>query len=272
MKTELSAMICTKSGEGFERGVIYPVVEWGEGVYIKRDLEEESTFNLFASEKPTVYDENHTIWCSDEFDCEFEDVDIKELYQHDLKDSLSQIERLSEIGETSVRDLIRAGNVSSMFGAIRSIARKAISSEHAEVLPEKVVKPDDTLDEGRRGVGVHDVGDGEVEKGRKIGSVFESLCRIEESVAEKFDVAKRIRVSEGVVVGDGTGHTCSVSDGGVSLFGFRASYFTKFKTPGWRPRTKLDYAMTSVFAQAMLGSDEGMKWFNLNRIFAWKGL
>ena len=145
-------------------------------------------------------------------------------------------------------------------------------SKHAEVLPEKVVKPDDTLDEGRRGGVVHDVGDGEVDAGRKIGSVFESLCRSEESVAEKFDVAKRIRVSEGVVVGDGTGDTCSVSDGGVSLFGFHASYFTKFKTPGWRPRTKLDYAMTSVFAQAMLGRDGGMMWFNLNRKFAWKGL
>lgn len=145
-------------------------------------------------------------------------------------------------------------------------------SERAEVLPEKVVETDDAFDEGRRGGVVHDVGDGEVEKGRKIGSVFESLCRSEESVAEKFDVAKRIRVSEGVVVGDGTGDTCSVSDGGVSLFGFHASYFTKFKTPGWRPRTKLDYAMTSVFAKAMLGSDEGMMWFNLNRKFAWKGL
>ena len=149
---------------------------------------------------------------------------------------------------------------------------KDIISKLAEVLPEKVVKPDDALDEGRRGGVVHDVGDGEVEKGRKIGSVFESLCRSEESVAEKFDVAKRIRVSEGVVVGDGTGDTCSVSDGGVSLFGFHASYFTKFKTHGWVPSTLLDLAMTSVFAQAMLGRDEGMMWFNLNRKFAWKGL
>lgn len=146
------------------------------------------------------------------------------------------------------------------------------NSELAEVLPEKVVKPDDALDEGRQGGGVHDVGDGEVEKGWKIGSVFESLCRSEESVAEKFDVAKRIRVSEGVVVGDGTGDTCSVSDGGVSLFGFHSSYFTKFKTPGWVPSTLLDLAMTSVFAQAMLGRNEGMMWFNLNRKFAWKGL
>ena len=145
-------------------------------------------------------------------------------------------------------------------------------SERAEVLPEKVVKPDDTLDEGRRGVGVHDIGNGEVDAGRKVGSVFESLCRSEESVAKKFDVALGICVSEGVVVGDCTSEGCSVSDGGVSLFGFHASYFTKFKTPGWRPKTKLDYAMTSVFAQVMLGSDKGMMWFNLNRKFAWKGL
>lgn len=149
---------------------------------------------------------------------------------------------------------------------------KDIISKRAEVLPEKVVKPDDALDEGRRGGVVHDVGDGEVDAGRKVGSVFESLCRSEESVAKKFDVAKRIRVSEGVVVGDGTGDTCSVSNGGVSLFGFHASYFTKFKTPGWVPSTLLDLAMTSVFAQAMLGRDGGMMWFNLNRKFAWKGL
>ena len=149
---------------------------------------------------------------------------------------------------------------------------KDIVSKLAEVLPEKVVKPDDALDEGRRGGVVHDVGDGEVDAGRKVGSVFESLCRSEESVAEKFDVAKRIRVSEGVVIGDGTGDTCSVSDGGVSLFGFHASYFTKFKTPGWVPRTLLDLAMTSVFAKAMLGRDDGIMWFNLNRKFAWKGL
>ena len=149
---------------------------------------------------------------------------------------------------------------------------KDIISKLAEVLPEKVVESDDALDERRLGGVVHDVVDGEVEKGRKIGSVFKSLCRSEESVAEKFDVAKRIRVSEGVVVGDGTGDTCSVSDGGVSLFGFHASYFTKFKTPGWVPNTLLDLAMTSVFAQAMLGRDEGMMWFNLNRKFAWKGL
>ena len=143
--------------------------------------------------------------------------------------------------------------------------------ERGESVPIEIVNAYNEIEKSRGGV-VHDVGDGEVEKGRKIGSVFESLCRSEESVAEKFDVAKRIRVSEGVVVGDGTGDTCSVSDGGVSLFGFHASYFTKFKTLGWVPRTLLDLAMTSVFAQAMLGKDEGMMWFNLNRKFAWKGL
>ena len=149
---------------------------------------------------------------------------------------------------------------------------KDIISKLAEVLPEKVVKPDNALDEGRRGGVVHDVGEVEVDAGRKIGSVFESLCRSEESVAKKFDVALGICVSEGVVVGDCTSEGCCVSNGDISLFGFHASYFTKFKTPGWRPRTKLDYAMTSVFAQAMLGRDEGMMWFNLNRKFAWKGL
>lgn len=149
---------------------------------------------------------------------------------------------------------------------------KDIISKLAEVLPEKVVKPDDALDEWRRGGVVHDIGNGEVDAGRKVGSVFESLCRSEESVAEKFDVALGICVSEGVVVGDCTSEGCCVSNGDISLFGFHASYFTKFKTPGWRPRTKLDYAMTSVFAQAMLGRDEGMMWFNLNRKFAWKGL
>ena len=36
---------------------------------------------------------------------------------------------------------------------------KDITSKLAEVLPEKVVKPDDALDEGSRGGVVHDVGD-----------------------------------------------------------------------------------------------------------------
>ncbi len=143
--------------------------------------------------------------------------------------------------------------------------------EHGKSVPVEVFNAYTEIEKSRGGV-VHDIGNGEVDAGRKVGSVFESLCRSEESVAEKFDVAKQIRVSEGVVIGDSTGDTCSVSDGGVSLFGFHASYFTKFKTPGWVPRTQLDLAMTSVFAQAMLGRDEGMMWFYLNRKFAWKGL
>lgn len=193
--------------------------------------------------------------------------------KNNYEQTLSRIRVICELSQLIVWENIDPALADKSFHLIEGLSDDALNGlELAAVLPEKVVKPDDALDEGRRRGVVHDVCDGEVEKGRKVGSVFKSLCRSEESVSEKFDVAKRIRVSEGVVVGDGTGDTCSVSDGGVSLFGFHASYFTKFKTPGWVPSTLLDLAMTSVFAQAMLGRDEGMMWFNLNRKFAWKGL
>ena len=146
----------------------------------------------------------------------------------------------------------------------------AKASELAEVLPEKVVKPDDALDEGRRGGVVHDVGDGEVDAGRKIGtSILRSLASLCKSFDEKLAIAKAIGVEKGVVVGDCFGNSCCVCEGGVSLFGFHADYFTKFETPGWYPKTRLDYAMTSVFAQAMLGSGRGKRWLDVNRKYQW---
>ena len=273
---KVDAVICTKSGGGFKRGVVYPVVQHNNGIYIGRDLEEDETLNLHAtSEGP--YDES-TIWYPADSDIAggeplFADVDLSALYQHDLKECLSQIELLAEVGETSANDLIRAGNVSSMFGAIRSIAQKGISSKRAEVLPEKVVKPDDALDEGSRGGVVHDVGNSEVDAGRKLGrcvlGLLSCCCKY---FHNKLAVAKAIRVEEGVVVGDCVGESCCVEKGGVSLFGFHADYFTKFETPGWYPKTRLDYAMTSVFAKAMLGSEMGKSWLDRQRMYQWAAI
>ena len=150
---------------------------------------------------------------------------------------------------------------------------KDIVSKLAEVLPEKVVKPDDALDEGRRGSVVHDVGDGKVEAGRKVGtSILRSLASLCESFDEKLAIAKAIRVEEGIVVGDCVGESCCVDKGGVSLFGFHADYFTKFETPGWYPKTRLDYAMTSVFARAMLGNETGKTWLDHHRKYRWAAI
>lgn len=144
------------------------------------------------------------------------------------------------------------------------------SSERAEVLSEKVVEADDAFDEGRRGGRVHGVGDGEVDAGRKFGRcVLGSIARLCEAFDEKLAIAKAIRVEEGVVVGDCVRKSCCVDEGGVSLFGFHANYFTKFETPGWYPQTRLDYAMMSVFAEAMLGSELGKRWLDLNRRYQW---
>ena len=150
---------------------------------------------------------------------------------------------------------------------------KDIVSKLAEVLPEKVVKPDDALDERRRGGGVHDAGDREIDAGRKFGrSILGSIACCCESFDEKLSIAKAIWVEEGVVVGDCIRESCCVDDGGVSLFGFHADYFTKFETHGWYPRTKLDYAMTAVFAQAMLGREKGLAWLDHQRKIRWFGV
>ena len=144
-------------------------------------------------------------------------------------------------------------------------------SERTEVLPEKVVKADNALDEGRRGGVVHDVGDREVDAGRKkVRCVFDSLVRVDEAAAEKFDSACRIAVQDGVVVGDCLNQGSCIIDGGGCLFGFHADYFTKFKTPGWRPKTGLDLAMTAMFAMAMLGEEKGKAWFVDMRTWGWR--
>lgn len=147
------------------------------------------------------------------------------------------------------------------------------ASECAEVLLEKVVKPDDALDEGRRGGVVHDVGNSEVDAGRKLGRcVLGLLSYCCKYFHNKLAIAKAIRVEEGVVVGDCLGNSCCVCEGGVSLFGFHADYFTKFETPGWYPKTRLDYAMTSVFARAMLGNETGKTWLDHHRKYRWAAI
>ena len=147
------------------------------------------------------------------------------------------------------------------------------ASKLAEVLPEKVVKPDDALDEGRRGGVVDDVVVGKVDAGRKSGAcVLESLADGREDFYERLGVAKAIRVEQGIVVGDCVGESCRVEKGGVSLFGFHADYFTKFETPGWYPKKRLDYAMTSVFARAMLGDETGKTWLDHHRKYRWAAI
>ena len=149
-----------------------------------------------------------------------------------------------------------------------SMMRK--KSKQSEVFAKKPVKKDHALDERRWGGVVHDIGDREVDAGRKRGlSIIGSLANFGESIDEKLRLAKAIRVEEGVVIGDSGNENCCVSDGGVSLFGFHARYFTKFQKPGWYPKTPMDYAMTEVFAKAMLGHENGKAWFNRKRMFGW---
>ena len=151
--------------------------------------------------------------------------------------------------------------------------KKDKRSKQTEVFSKKPVKKNHALDERRRRSVVHDVCDRKGDAGRECGiSICMSLSCFGYSFYEKLRVAKRIPVEKGVVIGYGDSESCCVCDGGISLFGFHAGYFSKFETPGWYPKTRLDLAMTGVFAEAMIGSNAGKAWFGHQRMYRWNSI